>query len=124
MDGQVESTIQTLVDMLRSNVIDFKESLDDYLPLIEFSYNNSCNSSIGMAPFEAQYGRRCRYPMGCFKVEVSSILGPNIIHEDVEKVRIFRDRLATTYSRQKSYADYRKRDLEFEVGDQVYLISL
>ena len=62
--------------------------------------------------------------MGCFKVEVSSILCPNIIHEDVEKVRIFRDRLATTYSHQKSYADNKKRALEFEVGDQILLENI
>ena len=51
----------------------------------------------------------------------SSILGPNIKHETVEKVRMIKDRLATAYNRQKSYADNRRRALEFEVGDQVYL---
>ena len=59
-DGQVERTIQTLEDMLRSCVIDFKGSWDDHLPLIDFSYNNRYHSSISMAPFEALYGRRCR----------------------------------------------------------------
>ncbi|WMV37963.1 hypothetical protein MTR67_031348 [Solanum verrucosum] len=60
MDSQAERTIQTLVDMLRACVIDFKGSWDDHLPLINFSYNNSYHSSIAMAPFEALYGRRCR----------------------------------------------------------------
>ena len=48
-------------------------------------------------------------------------MGPDIIHEALEKVRMIRDRLSTAYSRQKSYADNRKRPLEFNVGDQVYL---
>ena len=120
-DGQAERTIQTLEDMLRACVIDFRGNWDDHLPLIEFSYNNSYHSSIGMAPFEALYGRRCRSPVGWFEVGESSILGPEIIHEALEKVRMIRDRLATAYSRQKSYADNRKRPLEFNVGDQVYL---
>ena len=107
--------------MLRAYVIDFKGSWDDHLPLIEFSYNNSYHSSIGMKPFEALYRRRCRSPVGFFEVGESSILGPCIIHEAVEKVRLTKDKLATAYNHQKSYADNRKRALEFEVGNQVYL---
>ena len=67
-DGQAERTIQTLEDMLRACVIEFRGNWDDHLPLIEFSYNNSYHSSIGMAPFEELYGRRCRYPVGWFEV--------------------------------------------------------
>ena len=62
-DGQSERTIQTLEDMLRMCVLDFKGSWDQYLPLVEFAYNNSYHSSIGMAPYEALYGRRCRSPL-------------------------------------------------------------
>ena len=61
-DGQSERTIQTLEDMLRMCVLDFKGSWDQYLPLVEFAYNNSYHSSIGMAPYEALYGRKCRSP--------------------------------------------------------------
>ena len=68
MDGQEECTIHSLEDMLRDSVIDFKDSRDDHLSLIEFSYNNSYHSSIQMAPYEALYGRRCRYYVGLFKV--------------------------------------------------------
>ena len=95
--------------MLRACIIDFRDSWDDHLPLIDFSYNNSYHSSIGMAPFEAMYGRRCRSPIGWFLVGESSILGPMIIHEVLEKVRVIRDRLATSYCRQKSYAHNRER---------------
>ncbi|WMV24150.1 hypothetical protein MTR67_017535, partial [Solanum verrucosum] len=61
---QEEHTIQTLEDMLRACVNDFKGSWDDHLPLIEFAYNNSYHSKIQMAPYEALYGRRCRSPVG------------------------------------------------------------
>ena len=81
------------------------------MPLIEFSYNNSYHFSIGMAQFEALYGRRCKSLVGWFEVGESSILGPEIIHEALEKVRVIRDKLATAYSRQKSYADNRKSTL-------------
>ncbi|KAH0720584.1 hypothetical protein KY290_005079 [Solanum tuberosum] len=67
-DGQAERKIQTLEDMLRARVIDFKGNWDDHLRLIEFSYNNNYHSSIGMAPFEALYVRRCRSPIGWFEV--------------------------------------------------------
>ena len=66
----------------------------------ELSYNNGYHSSIAIAPFEALYGRRCGSPVGWFEVGESSILGPEIIYEALEKVRVIRDMLATTYSRQ------------------------
>ena len=84
--GQEECSIQTLEDMLRSCVIDFRGNWDGHFPLIEFSYNNSYHSSIGMTPFEALYGRRCRSHVGWFDVGESSILGLEIINEAVEKV--------------------------------------
>ena len=66
--------------MLRACVIDFKGSWDDHLPLIEFSYNNSYHSSIGMAHFEELYDRRRRPLVGWFEVGECLILGPEIIH--------------------------------------------
>ena len=66
-NGQAEATIQTLEDMLRASVIDFKGSWDDHLPLIEFAYINSYHSRIQMAPYEALYGNRCRYLVGWFE---------------------------------------------------------
>ena len=62
-DGQSERTIQTLEDMLRVCVIDYKGSWEDQLPLAEFAYNNSYHASIGMPPYEALYGRKCRTPL-------------------------------------------------------------
>ena len=92
---------------------------------MEFAYNNNFHSSIFMAPYEALYGRRSRSPIGWFEVGEPSILGPELIYKTLEKVHIIRNRLQTAYSRQKSYADHRRRNLEFEEGDKVYLkISL
>ena len=67
-------------------MIDFKGNWDDHLPLIEFAYNNSYHSSIGMAPFEALYGRRCRSPIGCFEVGEVALIGLELVHEAIEKV--------------------------------------
>ena len=120
-DGQAERTIQTLEDMLRACALDFKGSWDDHLPLIEFAYNNSFHSSIGMAPFKALYGRKYRSPIGWFEVGEAAVSGPDSVFEAMEKVKLIRERLKTAQSRQKSYADVRRRDLEFEVGDLVYL---
>ena len=65
---QVERPIKILKDTLRECVIDYRGNCDVHLPLIEFSYNNSYHSNIGMAPFEAMYGRRCRYTVGWFEI--------------------------------------------------------
>ena len=74
-----------------------------------------------MAPYEALYGRPCRSPICWTEVEESSITGPDMIRDTSEKVSLIRQRLLTTESRQKSYADVRRRPLEFEVGDHVFL---
>ncbi|WMV57916.1 hypothetical protein MTR67_051301 [Solanum verrucosum] len=120
-DGQVEQNIQPLEDMSRACVIDFKGNWDDHLLLIEFAYNNSYHSSIGMAPFETLYGRRCRSPIGWFEVGEVSLIGTELVHEAMEKDRLIRERLRTAQSRQNSYDDVRRRDLEFDVHDWVYL---
>ena len=88
---------------------------------MEFAYNNSFHSSIFMVPYEALYDRRCRSPIGLFEVCESSLLGPNLIYKTLKKVHIIRNRLQIAYSRQKSYADHRRRELEFEEGVKMYL---
>ncbi|XP_069145690.1 uncharacterized protein [Solanum lycopersicum] len=67
-----------------------------------------------MASLEALYGMICRSQVVSFEKGESSILGPEIIHESMENLRMIKDRLATAYSRQKSYADNKKRTFEFE----------
>ena len=109
-DGQSERRIQILEDMLRACMLDFGGSWDQYLPLAEFAYNNSYQSSIHMAPFEALYGRRCRSPIGWFEVGEPRLVGPDLIQEAVEKVKIIRDHLLTAQSRQ-SLIQIRDADL-------------
>ena len=74
-----------------------------------------------MAPYEALYGRPCRSPLCWTKVGERSITSPDLIRDTFEKVSLILQRLLTAQSRQKSYADVRRRPLEFEVGDHVFL---
>nr|GEW56100.1 hypothetical protein [Tanacetum cinerariifolium] len=120
-DGQSECTIQTLEDMLRACVMDFGGSWDTHLPLVEFSYNNSYRKSIKYAPFEALYGRKCRSPVIWTEIRESQLIGPEIVQETTEKIFQIKERLKTARSRQKSYADKRRKPLEFKVGDRVLL---
>ncbi|GJR83866.1 putative reverse transcriptase domain-containing protein [Tanacetum coccineum] len=120
-DGQSERTIQTLEDMLRACVIDFGSGWDKHLPLAEFSYNNSYHASIKAAPFEALYGRKCRSPVCWSEVGDAQLTGPKMIHETTEMIVQIKNRLLAARSRQKSYADVRRKPLEFEVGDKVML---
>nr|CAD1830024.1 unnamed protein product [Ananas comosus var. bracteatus] len=115
-DGQTERTIQTLEDMLRACVIDYKGSWYKHLPMAEFAYNNSYHASVGMAPFEALYGWKCRSPIHWSDVGERVEFGPDVLREAEEKVHLARKRLLTAQSRQKSYSDKRRRDLEFAVG--------
>ncbi|GJZ21134.1 putative reverse transcriptase domain-containing protein [Tanacetum coccineum] len=120
-DGQSERTIQTLEDMLRACVLDFGKGWDRHLPLVEFSYNNSYHTSIKAAPFEALYGRKCRSPICWAEVGDSQLTGPEIIHETTEKIVQIKSRIQAARDRQKSYADVRRKPLEFQVGDKVML---
>ena len=107
--------------MLRACVLDHKGSWEEHLPLVEFAYNNSYQASIQMAPYEALYGRPCRSPLCWTEVGESSITGPDLIRDTFEKVSLIQQLLLTAQSQQKSYADVRRRPLEFEVGDHVFL---
>ncbi|GKV35042.1 hypothetical protein SLEP1_g43362 [Rubroshorea leprosula] len=120
-DGQSERAIQILEDMLRACVLDWKGSWDQHLSMAEFSYNNSYQSNIRMAPFEALYCRKCRSPVCWMEVGERSILGPKLVQQSSEIVQLIKERLRVAQSKQKSYADRRRRDLEFEVGDHVFL---
>ncbi|KAL0420529.1 UNVERIFIED_CONTAM: Transposon Tf2-11 polyprotein [Sesamum latifolium] len=96
-DGQSERTIQTLEDMMRACTMEFKGNWDDHLPLMEFAYNNSFHSSISMAP------------------------RPELVQETVEKIQIVKKCLKAAQDRQKSYVDEHRREMEYEVGDKVFL---
>ncbi|GJV87016.1 putative ribonuclease H-like domain-containing protein [Tanacetum coccineum] len=120
-DGQSERTIQTLEDMLRACAIDFGKGWVNHFPLVEFSYNNSYHASIKAAPFEALYGRKCRSPVCWTEVGEAQILGPELIQETTEKIIQIKQRMQAARDRQKSYADLKRKPMEFQVGDKVML---
>ncbi|KAJ9561600.1 hypothetical protein OSB04_006760 [Centaurea solstitialis] len=120
-DGQTERTIQTLEDMLRACVLEFGGSWDDHLPLVEFSYNNSYHASIQCAPYEALYGRKCRSPLNWLEVGENRLFRPDVVQETTDKIKMVQEKLKMARDRQKSYADNRRKPLEFQVGDKVLL---
>ncbi|GKE58138.1 hypothetical protein Tco_1497323, partial [Tanacetum coccineum] len=97
-DGQSERTIQILEDMLRVY-----------------------HSSIRCAPFEELYRRKCRSPVLWAEIGDSGLIKPELVQETIDKVVVIRDRLKAARDHQKSYADNRRKPLEFQVGDHVML---
>nr|GEZ62706.1 putative reverse transcriptase domain-containing protein [Tanacetum cinerariifolium] len=124
-NGESERTIQTLEDMLRACVIDFGSGWDKHLPLAEFSYDNSYHASIKVAPCEALYRRKCRSPVCWSEVGDAQLTGPKMIREMTEMIVQIKNRLLAAGSRQKSYADVRRKPLEFEkcLSDKDLIIS-
>nr|GFB71794.1 putative reverse transcriptase domain, ribonuclease H-like domain, aspartic peptidase domain protein [Tanacetum cinerariifolium] len=93
----------------------------NHLPLVEFSYDNSHHANIKAAPFEALYGRKCRSPVCWTKVGEAQILGPEITQETIENIVQIKQRMQAARDRQKSYADLKRKPMEFQVGDKVML---
>ena len=102
-------------------MIDYEGSWDRHIPLVEFVYNNSFKLSIRMVPYEALYGRKCRTPFCWTELSEKKIIGPNLISETEEKVKMIRERLKLATDRQKSYADMRREDIRYEIGEKVFL---
>ncbi|GKE53701.1 putative reverse transcriptase domain-containing protein [Tanacetum coccineum] len=107
--------------MLRACAIDFGKGWVNHLPLVEFSYNNSYHASIKAAPFEALYGRKYRSLVCWTEVEEAQILDPELIQETTEKIVQIKQRIQVARDRQKSYADLKRKLMEFQVGDKVML---
>nr|GEV91480.1 putative reverse transcriptase domain-containing protein [Tanacetum cinerariifolium] len=101
--------------------LDKRGSWDIHLPLIEFSYNNSYHSSVRCASFEALYGRKCRSPIMWAEVGEGQLIGPELVQKTTKKISQIKDRLKAARDRQKSYANKRRKPLEFSVGDYVLL---
>jgi len=120
-DGQTERVNQILEDMLRACVIHYDKNWDKCLALAEFSYNNSYQASLKMAPFEALYGRRCRTPLSWSQTGEHKLFRPELVVEAEEKERTIQANLRAALSQQKSYFDKWRKPLKFSVGDHVYL---
>ena len=88
---------------------------------MEFAYNNTFHSSLGMAPYEALYCRKCRTPIYWDEVGERQLVGPEIVQLTTEKIQLIRDRLKEAQDRQKSYADLKREPIEYSMGDKVFL---
>jgi hypothetical protein len=120
-NGQTERTNQILEDMLRACALKHGGSSDKSLTYAEFSYNNNYQASLKMAPFEALYGTKCRTLLYWSETGERQLFGADIIIEAEKQVRIIRENMRIAQSRQKSYADGKRRDVVFQEGDYVYL---
>jgi hypothetical protein len=116
-DGQTKRVNQILEHMLRDCALQYGRSWDKSLPYAKFSYNNSYQESLKMVPFEMLYGRRCQTLLFWSEARERKVFGPDILQE----VCMVRKNLRVAQSTQKSYADHRRRELSFEVGDFLYL---
>jgi hypothetical protein len=110
-DGQTERVNQILEDMLRAYALQYGRSWDKSLPYAEFSYNNSYQESLKMAPFKMLYGRRCRTPLFWNETGERKVFGPDILEEAEKQVRMVKENLRVAQLRQKSYADHRRREV-------------
>ncbi|GJX67853.1 putative reverse transcriptase domain-containing protein [Tanacetum coccineum] len=120
-DEKSERTIQTLKDMMRACAIDFKKGWVNHLPLFEFSYNNNYHASIKAVPFEALYDQKFCSPVCWAKVGQVQLTDPEIVQETTEKIIQIKQRMQVTRDRQKSYANLKRKPMDFQVGDKVML---
>jgi hypothetical protein len=112
---------QILEDMLRACALQYGRSWDKSLPYAEFSYNNSYQESLKMMLFEMLSGHRCQTPLFWSETREQKVFEPDIVQEAEQQDHMVRENLRVMQLRQKSYADHRRRELSFEVGDFVYL---
>ena len=112
---------QVLEDMLRMYVMDKPTKWEDYLHLVDFPYNNGQQASLGMSSYEALYGRRCRTLVTWDNPVNKIVLGLELLKEMEQEVVKIRQKLKAAQDRQKSYADKHRMNIEFSVGDHVYL---
>jgi hypothetical protein len=120
-DGQMERVNQILEDMLRMHVMHQPKKWEDYLPLVEFAYNNGYQESLKMSPFEVLYGRSCNTPVSWSNPVNIISFGPDMLKEMEQQVTQIKQNLKVAQDRQKSYADQKRTPREFKTGDHVYL---
>jgi hypothetical protein len=120
-DGQIERVNKIVEDMIRMHVMHQPKKWEDYLPLVEFSYNNGYQESLRMSPFEALYGRHCKIPVSWSNPVEKITIGPNMLKEMEQKVIQIKQILKIAQDRQKHYADRKITPREFKAGDHVYL---
>jgi hypothetical protein len=120
-DGQTEIMNQILEDMLRMHVMYQPRKWEDYLPLVEFAYNNGYQASLKMSPFEVLYGRSCNTPISWSNLVNRISLGPDMLREMEQQVTQIKQNMKVAQNRQKNYVDQKRTPREFKMGDHVYL---
>jgi hypothetical protein len=120
-DGKTERVNQVIEDMLRMYVMDKPSKWEDYLHLVEFSYNNGYQASLKMSPFEALYGRKCNTPVSWDNPTDRAVVGPELLREMEEKMVRIKQNLKASQDRKKIYVDKGRTHREFKVGDHVFL---
>jgi hypothetical protein len=121
MNGQTERTNQITEDMLCMYVRAKPSKWEDYLHLVEFAYNNGYQNSAKLSPIEIMYGKKCTTPISWDNPDDRLMVGPEMLQEMENMVRKVQQNLKEAQDRHKSYADQKRRHLEFQVGDHVYL---
>jgi transposase InsO family protein len=120
-NGQTKRVNQVIKDMLRIYVMDKPSKWEEYLHLVEFSYNNGYQASLKMSLFEALYGRKCNTPISWDNPADRVVIGPELLKEMEEQILKIKQNLKAAQDRQKSYADKNRTHREFKVGDHVFL---
>jgi hypothetical protein len=108
-------------DMLRMYVMDKPSKWEDYLHLVEFSYNNGYQTSLNMSPFEALYRRKCNTPVSWDNPTDREMVGPELLKEMEEQMPKIKQNLKVAQDRKKSYVEKNRAHKEFKVGDHVFL---
>ena len=120
-EGQTERVNRILEDMLRACALIYSSSWDTCLPFAQFAYHNSYQASVKMSPYEALYGRDCRTPLNWSEVGERILYGNKKANEAKEKVKQVKIALEAAQDRYKAYADDHRRNVEYEIGEYVYL---
>jgi transposase InsO family protein len=120
-DGKIERVNQIIEDMLRMYVMDQPSKWEDYLHLVEFSYNNGYQTSLKMSPFEALYGRKCNTPVSWDNPTDRAIIGPELLREMEEQMVKIKQNLKTAQIEKKSMQTRERAHREFKVGEHVFL---
>jgi hypothetical protein len=120
-DGKTKRFNRVIEDMLRMYVMDKPSKWEDYLHLVEFSYNNEYQASLKMSPFEALYGRKCNTPVSWDNPVDRVVLGPELLKDMEDQMVRIKKNLKATQDRQKIYADKNKTTREFKLGEHVLL---
>ena len=120
-DGQTQRVNQVLEYLLRVYVKDQPSKWEDYLYLVEFSYNNNYQASTRYSPFEIMYGRKCNTPISWSNLVDRLVLGPELLKEMEVIVKQVQGNLKIAQDQHKSQTDLKRTPKEFQVGEHVFI---